>query len=405
MDLARHSFFDAVDEATMRRRRGAKWARYGDEALAAWVADMDFAPAPPIRAALAELVESGDLGYPWLGEPNVVAEAFAGWAARRYQWSVDPARIVLSGDVLQPLVAVIDLCSAPGDGVIIQTPIYPPFLMSLEMTGRVLVDNPLGPASEGYRLDVPGLRAAVAASLRADRGRARILLLCHPHNPTGRVFDDGELAALAEVVVDADLTVISDEIHADLVFPGVRHRPFASLGPEVAARTVTLTSATKSFSIAGLRLALAHFGSSELQERYASIPRFLLGGANSAGVAATLAAWREGDAWIDELVRYLDGNRQLVARTVDERLPGVSHRRPEATYLAWLDCRRLVTDGRGPNPAQFFLDHARVALNDGADFGHHGVGFTRLNFATSLAMLERILDQMAAALGDPARRS
>ena len=171
-----------------------------------------------------------------------------------------------------------------------------------------------------------------------------------PTTRPGRVFDDGELAALAEVAVDADLTVISDEIHADLVFPGVRHRPFASLGPEVAARTVTLTSATKSFSIAGLRLALAHFGSSDLQERYASIPRFLLGGANSAGVAATLAAWREGDDWIDELVRYLDGNRQLVARTVDERLPGVSHRSPEATYLAWLDCRRAGRRGPGPQP-------------------------------------------------------
>jgi cystathionine beta-lyase len=405
MDTARRSPFDEVDEATVRRRRGAKWTRYGDDVLAAWVADMDFAPAPPVLAALTELVESGDLGYPWVGEPNMVAEAFAGWAARRYGWPIDPARVVVTSDVLQPLVAVIELCSSPGEGVVIQTPIYPPFLMALEMTGRSLVDNPLGPAAEGYRLDMAGLRAAVAAAARSGKGRARILLLCHPHNPSGRVFDEDELHALAQVAEEADLTVVSDEIHADLVYPGVRHRPFASLAPEVAARTVTLTSATKSFSIAGLRLAVAHFGSPELQERYAAIPRFLLGGANGPGVVATLAAWREGDAWVDDLVRYLDGNRRLVAEAVADRLPGVTHRPPEATYLAWLDCRRLVEEGRLVNPARFFLERAGVALNDGADFGRHGVGFARLNFATSRALLERVLDRLAAALADSGARA
>jgi cystathionine beta-lyase len=225
-----------------------------------------------------------------------------------------------------------------------------------------------------------------------------VLLLCNPHNPTGRVFDDAELGALAALAVERDLVVISDEIHADIIYPGARHRPFAALGPEVAARTVTLTSATKTFSIAGLRLAVAHFGSPDLLARYQTLPRFLLGGANAAGAVATLAAWRQGDAWVDELVRYLDGNRRLVADFVAGELPGITHASPQATYLAWLDCRQLVAEGRGPNPAGYFLERGAVALNDGADFGAHGEGFARLNFATSRSLLQRILERLADAL-------
>jgi cystathionine beta-lyase len=359
---------------------------------------MDFPPAPPVAAALAEMLETGDLGYPSLGEPNEVAVAFCEWAERRFDWPITPDRVVLTVDVLQPLTALIELCSRPGDGVVVQTPIYPPFLSAVELTGRELIDNPLGPPADGSRLDVAGLEAALAA-----HPSPRVLLLCNPHNPTGRVFDDAELGALAELAVRHDLVVVADEIHADLVYPGTRHRPFGSLdgalGAEAAARTVTLTSATKSFSIAGLRLAVAHFGSDDLLDRYRSRPRFLLGGANAPGAVATLAAWRHGDQWLDELVRYLDGNRRLVAQFVTAELPGVRHVTPQATYLAWLDCRELVTEGR-PSPAAWFLEHAGVALNDGADFGPAGQGFARLNFATSRAVLQQILDRLAASLRD-----
>ena len=320
-------FFDDVDalldEATLRRRRGAKWMRYGPSVLPAWVADMDFPPAPPVADALAEMLATGDLGYPWLGEPSEVAVAFCAWAERRYGWAVEADRVVLTVDVLQPLTAMIELCSRPGDGVVIQTPIYPPFLRAVELTGRELIDNPLGPPEDGSRLDVDGLEAALAA-----HRSPRVLLLCNPHNPTGRVFDDAELRALADLAIRHDLVVVSDEIHADIVYPGGLHRPFASLGAEVAARTVTLTSATKTFSIAGLRLAVAHFGSPELLARYQSLPRFLLGGVNGPGAVATLAAWRHCDRWVDELVHYLDGNRRLVADFVAAELPGVRHATP-----------------------------------------------------------------------------
>jgi cystathionine beta-lyase len=225
-----------------------------------------------------------------------------------------------------------------------------------------------------------------------------VLLLCNPHNPTGRVFDDAELRALADLAIRYDLVVVSDEIHADIVYPGGRHRPFGSLGAEPAARTVTLTSATKTFSIAGLRLAVAHFGSPELLARYQSLPRFLLGGANGPGAVATLAAWRHGDRWVDELVDYLDDNRRLLADFVAAELPGVRHATPQATYLAWLDCRGLRGAALEPSPAAWFLERAGVAVNDGADFGEPGRGFVRLNFATSRSLLQRILDRLAASL-------
>ncbi|MPY92032.1 MAG: putative C-S lyase [Acidimicrobiia bacterium] len=384
-------WFDSVDVPDLRRRRGVKWAKYGPDTLAAWVADMDFPPAPPVREVLADMVEAGDLGYGWLGEPNAVAVAFARWAERRHGWAVDPASVVLTTDVLQPLQALVDLHAAPGEGVVVQTPIYPPFLQALEMTGRRLVDHPLGPAAEGYPLDVEALPRLVG-------GGARVLLLCNPHNPSGRVLRRDELDALARAALEHDLVVVADEIHADLVYDGHRHIPFASLGADVAARTVTLTSASKTFSFAGLRAALAVFGSPELKARYETIPPYLLGRPATPGTMASVAAWERGDEWVDALVRYLDGNRRHVEAFVAEHLPGVSHRAPEATYLAWLDCRELVASGRCEDPAAFFLERARVALNDGRAFGAQGTGFVRLNFGTSRRVLDQVLGRMAEAL-------
>ncbi len=392
-DARAATWFDGVTVPELRRRAGAKWNRFGPDVLPAWVADMDFPPAPMVREALASLLDTGDLGYPWLGvpgAPNPIGVAFAAWASRRYGWEVDPDRVVPTVDVLQPLVHVIEAATRPGDGVVIQTPIYPPFLAALDMIDRRLVDHPLGAAADGYPLDVDGLRALDPS--------ARVLLLCNPHNPTGRVFRRNELEALAAVAVERDMLVVSDEIHADLIYPGATHVPFATLGPEVAARTVTLTSPTKSFNIAGLRLAVAVFGSATAEASYRGLPRFGLGGVNSAGLAATLAAWSFGDEWLDALVTYLDGNRRHLAAAIADRMPGLLHGSPEATYLAWIDARGLPGDA-GTDPFRFFHDVARVGLNDGADFGVHGRGFVRLNFATSRAVLDEIIDRMADAVG------
>ncbi len=382
------TWFDSVDLATLRARGGAKWSKYGPDVLAAWVADMDFPPAPPVRAAIDAVLERGQLGYPWLLEHDPVAHGFADWAARRYGWTIDPSLVISTIDVLQPLQALIQLHSEPGDGVVLQTPIYPPFHTAITGAGRVIVENRLTAPADGAAMDLEGLAAVTDA-------RTRIVLLCNPHNPTGRVFTRTELQGLADLAVERNWLVISDEIHADLIYPGTTHIPFASLGPEVAARTVTLSASTKTFNIAGLRLAVAVFGSAELLARYQTIPRFLLGGANIMGVEASAAAWRDGEAWLEALVAYLHANRDRVVEAV-AAMPGVHTVAPEATYLAWLDCRELLARTGEPSAFELFL-RGGVALNDGADFGTVGEGFVRLNFATSRSVLDAVLERMAQA--------
>jgi cystathionine beta-lyase len=294
------------------------------------------------------------------------------------------------GDVVQGIYVAVSQLSAAGEGVVVQTPIYPPFLEAVAETGRRLVENPLvcGAAGARFEIDFELLRSRIDAT-------TRILLLCNPHNPTGRVLERRELEGLAELALAQGLVVVADEIHADLVYPGQRHVPFASLSPEVEERTVTLTSATKAFNIPGLRCALAHFGSRALQHRFLALPRSLRGGLGALGQAATLAAWRVGQPWLDAVLAYLAGNRHLVARFVADRLPGVGHVPPEASYLAWLDCRALRLE---PTPERFFLSQAKVALSAGERFGEPGIGWVRLNFATSRAILGEILERMAKAL-------
>jgi cystathionine beta-lyase len=283
--------------------------------------------------------------------------------------------------------------SAPGDGVVIETPIYPPFFDSVRENGRRLLEHRLvasqRPGVRGYELDVESLRA------RAD-GRTRILLFCNPHNPTGRVFRRDELLAMAELARERDWIVVSDEIHQDLVFRGHEHVPFATLSEDAARRTVTLTSATKAFNIPGLRTAIAHFGSAGLQRRFgAVVPRHTRGGLGLLGLYATAAAWRHADPWLAEARAYLESNRDFALRVLAAELPEIRFQAAEATYLQWLDCRALELE---PSPARFFYERARVALSDGAKFGEGFEGYARLNFATSRALLQQILEKLTKAV-------
>jgi cystathionine beta-lyase len=379
--------FDVLDVADLRRRRGVKWTQYPPDVLPAWIADLDFAPAPPIRRVLEEMVAIGDLGYPvrpWL---NPLPGLFAERQATRYGWRPDPSRVRVMTDVLQGLEAAVLHHGARGDGVLVQTPIYPPFLEAVRAGGRRVLENRLVRGERRWELDLDGFRAAAA--------EARIFLLCNPHNPSGRVFERAELEAMATAAVEHDLLVVADEIHQDLVFPPHRHVPFASLGPEVARRTVTFTSATKSFNIAGLCCAVAHFGPDAPLATLDAFPPHYLGRVSIAGIEATAAAWREGDPWLAELLAYLESNRDRVASFLRGRLPGADHVAPEATFLSWIDARALELPG---GPHAFFLDRARVALSDGLEFGEAGRGFVRLNFATSRAILDTVLERMGDAV-------
>jgi cystathionine beta-lyase len=379
---------DALDLERLRARTGEKWRVYPDDVLPLWVADMDFPVAEPIRRRLHRAVELSDLGYPMHPRPTGLPELFAERAARRLAWRVDPQRVELLTDVVQGMYVALEAWSERGQGAVVQTPIYPPFLGAVRNTGRRLVENRLALGPGGYEIDFDALRAALTPD-------TRLLLLCNPHNPTGRVFQRGELERLAELVLAHDLVVVADELHGELTYPGHGFVPFATLGPELEARTFTLSAASKAFNIAGMRCAVGVFGSEALRKRFLEVPRHLRGGLGGLGIEATRAAWLHGDPWLEEVLAHLAANRERVARFVAERLPGVVHHTPRATYFAWLDCRAL---GLEPSPFEFFLERAKVGLSDGRTFGAAGEGFVRLNFATSRPILDEALERMARAL-------
>lgn len=379
---------DEVRPASRRPSRGEKWSTYPDDVLPLWVADMDFPIAEPIRRVLRFAVERSDLGYPIHPAPTAIPELTAERMQRLHGWQVSPERVEILSDVVQGMYTAVHQLSEPGDGVVVQTPIYPPFLGSVANQGRRLDENPLAPSASGYVIDLDRLR-------RETDGRTRILLLCNPHNPTGRAFRRDELEPLAALALERGWWVVADEIHQDLVFSGHRHVPFASLSREVEARTITLTAASKAFNIAGLRCGVAIFGSDEAKRRFCALPRHLRGGIGMLGIEALEVAWRDSEPWLDEVRAYLAANRAFVIDFVRDELPGVVLHPPEATYLAWLDCRAL--DLR-PSPFAFFLENAKVALSDGATFGAPGRGFARINFATSRAILSEALERIAKAL-------
>jgi len=372
------------DIPTLRARRTNKWHKFAPDVLPAWVADMDFGVAPAISAAMRRLTDNQEYGY--AARDGVLAAAFCRRMASRFGWQTDPADVIGLGDLVQASFSSVMAFSEPGDGILLQLPSYPPFMGAIGDTGRQLVANPMRNDGRHWVLELP---ATVDP-------RVRMMIFCHPQNPTGRCYSRAELEAVAAFAIRHDLVVVSDEIHADIIYPGGEHIPLASLGAEIAARTITITSATKSFNIPALRCAVMHFGAPALLERFkAKMPTRLLGSPSVTGVDATVAAWDDGQAWFEEILGYLRGNRDWLASTIAAELPGVVFRVPEATYLAWLDCRGLEL----PCPAgSFFLEKARVGLNFGETFGADYAGFARLNFATPRPVLEEIVGRMVAAV-------
>jgi len=351
--------------------------------LPAYIAELDFKVAPAVQAALRRFTDLQDYGYGLQTDPEALFRAFASWMRERYGWSPDPALTLALDDVVQGIVATIVAYSAPGDGVIIQTPAYPPFLRAVEWTGRRLVENPLVDDGRRFTIDVEGLRRVAA--------EGRVLLLCNPHNPSGRVLERDGLEVIAQVAAEHGITIVADEIHADLIYPGAAHIPMETV---LAAQTVTLTSATKSFNIPAFRTAVIHFGSEALYARFFdALPSHLLGQASRPGVDATIASWTQSTEWLGELLAYLRANRDFVTAWAATQ-PRIGYHPPESTYLAWFDCRDLEL----ADPYQFFLDSAKVGLSNGPDFGGPGEGHVRLNFGTSAAILGEILDRMTRAL-------
>jgi cystathionine beta-lyase len=380
------SRFDEVSVEALRRRRTVKWSLYGPDVLAAWVAEMDFDIAPPVRAALLEAVDREDFGY-IPADLTELTTACADFLASVHGWEVSPARIFAVADVLHGIAGALDVFVPPACRVVVPTPAYPPFFEIIELGGREAVEVPLVDEAGRLSLDLEAIEAALASGARA-------VLLCNPHNPTGRVFERAALGQLAEIVDRYGARVIADEVHAPLVYPGHRHVPYATVSAAAAEHAVTLTSASKAWNLAGLKCAQIVMSNHADAKRWRTLPVFQVAGPTPLGIATSTAAYRDGQPWLAELVEYLDGNRRLLGDLIAAELPGVVYRASEATFLTWLDCTALGIE----DPATYFLNHGRVALSDGPPFGTGYQNHVRLNFATSKAILEQIIHAMSTSL-------
>ncbi|MCH6160144.1 MalY/PatB family protein [Streptomyces marispadix] len=379
----------------LRRRTSAKWRVYPGDVLPMWIAEMDVPLAAPVAGALHEAIDAGDTGY---AMGDVYAEALDGFAQRDWSWRVPPERAAIVPDVMLGVVEVLKLITSPGDAVVVNSPVYPPFYEFVSHMDRRVVEAPL---TEEGRIDLDTLARAFRTGGSAGPGGsggpeesrgAAAYLLCSPHNPTGTVHTAEELTAVTRLAAEHGVRVVADEIHAPLVLPGARHVPYLSIpGTE---RAFSLLSASKAWNLAGLKAAMAVAGPDAAGE-LARMPEEVSHGPSHLGVIGHVAAFRHGGPWLEALLTGLDENRQLLSGLLKRHLPEVRYRSHEGTFLAWLDCRAL---GLGDDPAAAFLERGRVALIPGPAFGTGGAGHARLNIGTSPEILEEAVKRMAAAV-------
>jgi cystathionine beta-lyase len=378
--------YDALTMNTLRTKANMKWQQYPAHVLPLWVADMDFPVAEPIKQALRAYVDTDNFGYPPRDGLPGLRESLQARLSERYGWQVDLDALEPMSGIIVGLHLACLICASAGEEVIIQPPVYPPFISTILETGRVPLYNGLLRTSSGWDIDFEALERSITPA-------TRLLMFCNPHNPTGRVFRRDELERLAALVLRHRLWVVSDELHSDLVFDGQAHIPFASLGEEVSERTVTLMGPTKTFNIAGLRIGFVISQNPSLLARF----KLLAGHLHAPNVlaqAAAVAAYREGGAWLQDTLRYLDANRQFLAAFLAQELPQVRFSAPEGTYLSWLDLRGLEL---GDDLYRFLLEEAKVGLNEGPHYGPGGEGFARINFATSRALVQEAVERIRDA--------
>jgi cystathionine beta-lyase len=380
---------DSTTVATLRARGSFKWTAPGPDGLGAAVAEMDFGAAPPILDALAGLSATANFGYLPPPLADELAAACAEFMARRYGWQADPADIHPIPDVIKGLELAITHFSRPGSPVILPTPAYMPFLIVPKFLDREIIQVPMLDDGTGFfTFDLDGIDAAFRAG-------GQLLIFCNPYNPLGRVFRADEMTQLTGVVDRHGGRVFADEIHAPLVYPGQRHIPYAATSETAAGHTLTATSASKAWNLPGLKCAQVVLTNDADRKRWADLGVFASHGASNPGVVANIAAFRHGEAWLDEVIGYLDDSRRLLAELVRRKLPGVRYRPPDGTYLAWLDCTALDLP---QSPGELITDRARITVVDGPAFGTGGAGAFRFNFATPQPILAEMVGQIAAVL-------
>jgi cystathionine beta-lyase len=370
--------------AHSRPRSGLKWNAYDPDVLPAWVAEMDFGLAPEIAAALHAAIEDGEVAYPHPALMARTAEAACAFWADRLGWQVDPARVFPVPNVIEGVLRAIVHLTRPGSPVVLHTPVYHPFFSMVERAGREIADVRCRPDADGrYRLDLDAIAAAF------DQGAGSIVL-CNPWNPTSRVFERHEVEELVQLATDKGARVIADEVHAPLIRSDLSHTVAATIDPDVV---VTVSSASKAWNIPGLKCAqvvLTRDADAEKWSAYFTPDKI---GVATLGLVGNAAAYAAARDWLDETVKQIDANRELLADLVAEHLPGVRLAQLEGTYLAWLDFTTLGLD----DPAAYFLSQAKVALSEGALYGAGGTGHARLNFATHPEILAEIVERMGKA--------
>lgn len=371
----------------LRTRTSAKWRLYPADVLPLPVAEMDYPLAEPVAAALHAAVDRSDTGYAAGSGP--IAEAFAPFALERFGWEVDPARVTSTGDVAMGLVEVLRRVTSPGDRVVVTPPIYPPFFDIVTEASATVVEVPMtGGIDAGWALDLDGIDRAFASGAKA-------MLLCNPHNPIGLVPSRDELAALAEIAARHGATIVSDEVHGPLSQPDSVYTPFLTVSDTAREFGVTVTAGTKAFNLAGLKAAMIVTASERGDAVRRGMPYEVEWRMSQFGSIASIAAFREGGFWLDGVLASLDDNRRLLAELLADELPGVRYRMPQASYLAWLDFSAL---GWGDDPAAYALEHAKVALGVGPQFGATaGRGHVRLNFACTPEVLAEAITRLADA--------
>jgi cysteine-S-conjugate beta-lyase len=390
---------DSFDQPVNRRGTNSlKWTRYDADVLPLWVADMDFRAPEPVRQALHAAVDHGVFGYEMLTRP--LAETVAARMQRLYGWAVSPEMVLTTPGIVAGFNAAARAVCAPGEGILLQPPVYPPFFEVPPNSGTVAQLASLRQVNERhtvrYEIDWPAFEAAV----NSNGARTAMFLLCHPHNPTGQIYTRAELERMAGTCLRHNAVICSDEIHSELLLGGARHTPLASLSAEIARRTITLVSASKTFNVVGLFCGFAIIPDPGLRSRYRKVLNQLVLHVNSLGFTAAKEAFSGAcDSWLAALRQYLTANRNFVVDFVARELEGVRVTVPDATYLAWLDFAELVRSGRiTSGPHQFILERARVGLNPGAEFGSGGDHFVRLNFACPRSTLTEALQRIKRAV-------
>lgn len=377
--------FDSIYDR--RSSDSIKWNFFDTDVLPMWVADMDFAAPEPVSKALQERTSHPFYGY--FGKISGLIEAIQAHLGRLYQWQVAADDIVLLPGVIVGFNLAAQALAKPGGSLVIQTPVYMPFLDVARNAGlRETAVDLIQDANDRYTVDWENFETAIADD-------ASLFLLCNPHNPVGRVFDTEELARMAEICLRHNVPIVSDEIHSDLIFTGHHHTPVATLSPEINHQTITLMAPSKTFNVPGLGCAFAVIQNPELRKKFNLTRRGLVAGANGFGMVAARAAYAESQHWLTELLAYLEGNRDVLVDYVRKNLPLARIAVPEGTYLAWVDLRAYNLD---PAPCEYLIKHARVGLNDGAAFGTAGTGFVRINFACPRRTLLEGLNRIRIAL-------